>query len=150
MDYVKELRQVLGSRPLVLPGTLVIVRDEAGRILLIDRADTAQWGLPGGYMEPGESLVETGIREVREETGLDVTGLRLHGVWSGTDYFVRYPNGDEVYKATVVYTARVAAGELTPDPEEARQARFFPVESLPGNVFDQELAIIEHYAQGLR
>lgn len=64
------------SRIVVTGGA--IIRDHAGRILLQQRSDYGDWGLPGGGMEPGESIEETMIREVKEETGLDVSSYELH------------------------------------------------------------------------
>ncbi|MDQ8706962.1 NUDIX hydrolase [Streptomyces sp. LHD-70] len=145
MDYIKEMRTLVGPRPMLLPGTLVVVTDEQRRILLIHRADTGEWALPGGYMEPGETFLDTGVREVREETGLSVFDPRMLGVWSGPDYFFEYPNGDQVFKVTAVYVARSAGGLLRPDPAEALDARFFDPFALPENLFDQERAFIEAY-----
>jgi 8-oxo-dGTP pyrophosphatase MutT (NUDIX family) len=72
MSYVQELRALIGHRLLILAGATVIVRDAAGRVLMQRRSDNGQWGLPGGALEPGESLEETGRREVWEETGVRV------------------------------------------------------------------------------
>ena len=58
----------------------MIFRDE--RVLLQRRDDNGRWGLPGGSVEPGESVRTAVIREVHEETGLDVEPLRLIGVYS--------------------------------------------------------------------
>ena len=58
-----------------LPCVGAVVHDDAGRILLIQRGKApaaGSWSLPGGRVEPGETLVEAVQREVREETGLDV------------------------------------------------------------------------------
>ncbi|MFE0105829.1 NUDIX hydrolase [Streptomyces sp. NPDC059009] len=145
MDYIKEMRTLVGPRPMLLPGTLVIVTDEQRRILLIHRADTGEWALPGGYMEPGETFLDTGVREVREETGLSVFDPQMIGVWSGPDYFFEYPNGDQVFKVTAVYVAQSAGGMPHPDLDEALDARFFDPFALPENLFDQERAFIEAY-----
>ncbi|MFE0020186.1 NUDIX hydrolase [Amycolatopsis sp. NPDC059021] len=147
MDYIKEMRALVGTRPLLLPGTLVIVGDARRRILLIHRADTREWALPGGHMEPGETLAGTGIREVREETGLTVADLEMLGIWSGPEYFFEYPNGDQVYKVVAVYVAQSFQGHLRPDPAEALDARFFDPFSLPENVFSQERGFIEKYRE---
>lgn len=53
-----------------------VVRDDEGRVLLVLRANEpsrGRWSLPGGRIEPGESAEQAAAREVREETGLDVT-----------------------------------------------------------------------------
>jgi 8-oxo-dGTP pyrophosphatase MutT (NUDIX family) len=145
VDYIKEMRALVGTRPMLLPGTLVIVTDEQRRILLILRADTGEWALPGGYMEPGETFVDAGVREVREETGLTVVDPRMLGIWSGPDYFFEYPNGDQVYKITAVYVAQSAGGPPRPDLAETLDARFVDPFSLPDNLFVQERTFIEAY-----
>jgi 8-oxo-dGTP pyrophosphatase MutT (NUDIX family) len=144
MDYVKQLRALVGTRPLILPGTSVIVLDESGRILLMHRADTGDWGLPGGLMDPGESFEATGRREVREETGLELGELRLLGVFSGEEFFYRYPHGDEVFNVTAAYVA-TGHGTLRCDPEEARELRFFARSELPLEILPPERPILRAY-----
>ena len=56
----------------VVPSTTAVVTDDQARILLIRRRDNDLWALPGGGMELGESIVETAVREVKEETGLNI------------------------------------------------------------------------------
>jgi len=56
----------------VVPSTTAVVTDDQDRIVLIRRRDNDLWALPGGGMELGESIVDTAVREVKEETGLDV------------------------------------------------------------------------------
>ena len=71
-----------------MPCVGAVVRDEADRLLLVRRAHPpaqGRWSLPGGRVEPGESDEQALAREVREETGLDVTVGRLVGTveWDG-------------------------------------------------------------------
>jgi 8-oxo-dGTP pyrophosphatase MutT (NUDIX family) len=63
LEYYKELRKFVGHRPLILPGSVVIIVNEKGELLLQER-DKYFWVLPGGLMNLGESLVETAKREV--------------------------------------------------------------------------------------
>jgi 8-oxo-dGTP pyrophosphatase MutT (NUDIX family) len=147
MAYIAELRAVAGTRPLILPGAAVIVTDTSGRVLLLQRADTGGWGLPGGFMEPGESLEETARREVREEVGLALDELTLMGVFSGPDQYFRYPNGDQVFNVTAVYTASASHWAIQLDPEEAVTAQLFPVHDLPADTIAPEVPILAEYSR---
>ncbi|WP_445668809.1 NUDIX domain-containing protein [Lysinibacillus sp. FSL W8-0953] len=69
-DYVIKLRQLVGTMPVILVGSTVIVLNQTRKVLLQFRADIEMWGLPGGAMEPGETLEETAKRKLYEETGL--------------------------------------------------------------------------------
>lgn len=143
MDYIKDLRRLVGTRPLLLPGALVVIADEGGQIMLTRRVDTGEWSLPGGHMEPGESIEDTARREALEETGLVIGELRFLGMFSGPDFYYRYPNGDEIYKLTVVFAARHPDGDVVLDAEEAVEAAFFAPDALPADLFDQERKILE-------
>jgi ADP-ribose pyrophosphatase YjhB (NUDIX family) len=147
MSYIADLRALVGTRPLILPGTSVVIVDTAGRVLLLERADTGGWGLPGGFMEPGESFEEAGIREVAEETGLHLTDLELLGVFSGPDYYYQYPHGDEVHNVTAAYVAALPPGAVPrpADPAEAVRVQFFPLDDTPADVISPEVPILEAY-----
>ena len=96
-DYFVRLRSCIGHDPLLHPAAAACIRDEQGRILLVRRSDGINlWSFPGGAMELGERADEAVIREVREETGLEVEPVALIGVYSSPDYAITYPNGDQV------------------------------------------------------
>lgn len=75
------------------------------RILLTQRADNAQWCLPGGGMEPGESIVEACVREVWEETGLEVRITRLLGVYSSPHRITEYADGNRFQFVSLLFEA---------------------------------------------
>ena len=95
--YIARLRACVGHDPLILCGAAACIRDNEGRILLVRRGDEENmWSLPGGGMDPGESLEDAAVREVREETGLIVEPTALIGVYSSPEYAYTIPNGDQV------------------------------------------------------
>jgi 8-oxo-dGTP pyrophosphatase MutT (NUDIX family) len=72
MDYILQLRQYIGHRPILMVGAAVLVLDEEDRLLMMKRSDIGCWGIPGGSMEPGEIAEEAAKREAFEETNLEV------------------------------------------------------------------------------
>lgn len=119
----------------VRAGVGVVIRGQGDTILLEKRRDCGWWGLPGGRVEPGESLVEAAVREVREETGLAVEVTHLIGVYSNPDgRIVTYPdNGDVVQLIDVVVGARVLSGHVICS-EESEEVRFFAPSQLPEQI----------------
>ncbi|HDR6313101.1 TPA: NUDIX hydrolase [Bacillus cereus] len=134
MGYIEELREVIGSRPLNLAGVAVAVFNEQGQILLQQRR-SGIWGVPGGFIELGESAEEAGRREVLEETGIEIGILQLISVFSGKEFFVRLPNGDEFYPITIAYLCNdITGGTLKADGFESLQVQFFDLNALPENI----------------
>lgn len=146
--YIAQVRALVGSRPLILPGASVVLTRPDGRVLLMERADTGGWGLPGGFMEPGESMEDTARREVFEELGVRIGKLTLLGVFAGPEYYYRYPHGDEVHNVTAAYAADwPAAATVVLDPEEARTVAFYELDDLPPDVISPERPILESFAR---
>ena len=85
MGYIEDLREIVGHRPLIFVGSVTVIVDELGRLLLQQRKfPKGAWGIAGGLMELGESTEEVARREVYEETGLRVDELHLINVYSGS------------------------------------------------------------------
>ena len=132
MDYVTGLRKIVGHRPLILVGAVVILIDKENRILLQKRKEpNGLWGIPGGLMELGESIENTAKREVHEETGLLVEDLTLFNVFSGESYFRKLENKDEFYAITVVYSSKKFKGKLQISDEESLKLHFYKIDNLP-------------------
>jgi 8-oxo-dGTP pyrophosphatase MutT (NUDIX family) len=144
LGYISELRKLVGHRPLILPGAVVLIFNDEGQLLLQHRSDGG-WGLPGGLMELGESLEETARREVKEETGLDIGELKLEGVFSGGEYYLTVANGDELYSVTTVYSTKDCKGELVSDELESIDLQFFSLDQLPDSLQKSYLDFIQHY-----
>ncbi|MBN9654328.1 NUDIX hydrolase [Halobacillus sp. GSS1] len=146
MGYVEDLRAIIGHRPIILVGSVVMILDEKGRILLQERTSPqGVWGLPGGLMELGESTEQVAKREAFEETGLKVEDLQLLNVYSGEDQFSRAPNGDEFYVVTTAYFTRHFSGGYAFDPAETVQVKFFEFHDLPEKMVGSHRRMIEDY-----
>jgi 8-oxo-dGTP pyrophosphatase MutT (NUDIX family) len=124
-----------------------LVLDLKGKLLLFKRTDNGSWGLPGGMMEPGESLEQTARRETREETGLEVGDLALFRVFSGPELFYKYPNGDQVYNVTVAYISREFTGNVLINPREGREYHFFSLHALPDPISPPVKVIISGFVE---
>lgn len=148
MNYVKDLRKLVGTRPLILPGAVVIILNENNELLLQHRTDGG-WGLPGGLMELGESLEETAKREVKEETGLEIGELALVSVFSGPDYYFKVSNGDELYSVTAVYVSKDVRGKIEVDEAESVEVRYFKLNELPDELTDEYRTYITLYIEQL-
>ncbi|WP_223700019.1 NUDIX hydrolase [Sutcliffiella deserti] len=144
MEYFKYLRQYVGQRPVILPGSVVIILNEQNEILLQKRLN-GNWGLPGGLMDLGESFEEVAKREVFEETGLAVANLKLLNVYSGSKYYLKVPNGDELYSATAVYYTNDVSGDLKIDYNESKDMKYFTADNLPSKLNDIDKGFIEEY-----
>ena len=125
---------------LLQDGAVAIIVNDKGQILLQSRADNDRWGLPGGCQELGERFEDTVIREVKEETNLDVSeeNLELIAIVSGNSRRNEYPNGDVVINNTALYCVKNYSGELKWD-SESKDMRFFDLDNLPVNQNDPDL-----------
>jgi ADP-ribose pyrophosphatase YjhB (NUDIX family) len=106
-------------------GSDAAIFNESGDILLMERADGSGWCLPCGWVEPNEKPIEAAIREVREETGLEIEVKHLVGV------FTRMPsaaNGPHTVMA-VVHLCEIVGGELTLS-HEGSDLRYRPIEEV--------------------
>lgn len=124
-DYYKRLREKVGHDLLMMPSVAAVIHDENGHVLMIRHRADGKWSLPAGAIEPGETPVRAVVREVAEETGLDVNPKQLLGAFGGSDYRVIYPNEDEVEYTVVVYACEVLDGTLDAVDGEALQFGWF-------------------------
>lgn len=139
------MRSIIGHQLLLLAGANVIILNSDRQILLQQRED-ASWGLPGGLLEPGESLEQTAIREVKEETNLDVHALHFLKVFSGADYTFVLPNEDEINVITALYYTESWSGEMRVDAVEGVALAFFSPEQLPSPINDEYLTYLNYFS----
>jgi 8-oxo-dGTP pyrophosphatase MutT (NUDIX family) len=120
----------VGRRGKLRIGCSAVIFDEAHeRVLLTRRTDNNLWCLPGGAMDAGESAAEACVREVLEETGMQVRIVRLVGVYSSPHWLIEYPDGNRVQIISLCFEAAPTGGD--PDPaalstnHEVNQFGFF-------------------------
>lgn len=143
MDYIKHLRSMVGNEKVIMVVAGAFVFDQENRVLLQKRTDNGQWGLPGGFMELGESVQDTARREVYEETGILLDELELFGIYSGPQYDKIFSNGDQVAIVLISFICKQYSGELVESNEESIQNSFFSLEALPENIFPEHQMLMD-------
>jgi len=123
--YMDELPNLKGS---------AIILDDNSKVLLCLRTDKNVWNLPGGRVELGESPWAAVVREVKEETGLDVKINKFLGVTSK-------PEKSDI---AFLFLCQAVSGELTLN-NEAKDLRYFSLDEIPKNTLSKQVAIIKRY-----
>ena len=146
MDYIPWIRNYIGNHEIILNFSGGIITNQKNEILLQLRSDKKLWGLPGGAVEKGESVEQTAIREVLEETALHVKVVSLLGVYS--NYFDTYPNGDKAQTITTMFIFKLVEGNLSIENSETLDLRFFSKTNLPEIANQQHRDAIKDYFSG--
>lgn len=123
------------------PAAAVLMLDEQGRVLLVRRRDDpfkGLWTMPAGFIEYGEDIRDTAVRELEEETGLVAVIEAIHAVESCADD----PRGESLL---VVFRGRRTGGELAAG-DDAAEAAFFPLGELPPIAFDCQRRVLRRLA----
>lgn len=105
----------------VKPAAAVAIID-MDRILMLKRMDNKKWTMPGGTLELNENLVDCAIREVKEETGLDVSVCDVVGTYTDPDIRIEYSDGEVRREFTVVYYGIASNSEVIIDNESSAYA----------------------------
>lgn len=131
IDYIDDSNAPVANS--VVPSVVAIVRDDQGRVLLIHKTDNDLWALPGGGHEIGESISETVVREVKEETGYDVEVTGLTGTYTNPSHVMAYEDGEVRQQFSIAFTARLVGGESRTSSESKRVEWIDPseVDDLP-------------------
>jgi ADP-ribose pyrophosphatase YjhB (NUDIX family) len=131
----------------LVPAASAVVVDQAGRILLHRRDDNELWSIPGGAMEVGERIADTAVREVKEETGLDVQPEALVGIYTNPRHVVEYADGEVRQQFSVCFACRVVGGELTTSEESLEVGFFAPAEIEAMPMHESIRLRIRHYLE---
>ncbi|WP_349865800.1 NUDIX domain-containing protein [Leifsonia sp. WHRI 6310E] len=123
--YIAEIRALIGTRTLLLPGVTAVVRDERGRYLLARHTQSGRWSLVGGGVEPGEEPRTALEREIREELGVAAVAGRVVDAYGGPALEVVYGNGDRVSYVTVAYLCTLQGEPRAAEPDEIAEVGWF-------------------------
>lgn len=129
----------------LIPAASAVVVNERGEILLHRRSDNSYWSIPGGAMEPGETIRQTAIREVKEETGLDIEPTHLVGIYSNPAHVVEYSDGEVRQQFSVCFAAAVSGGQLATSEESLEVGFFSPEQITDMSMHDSIRRRIEDY-----
>ncbi len=131
----------------LVPAASAVVINNEGKILLHRRSDNDLWALPGGAMEIGESISETVVREVKEETGFDVVIERLVGIYTNPKHVVAFSDGEVRQEFSICFACRTVGGTLTIS-DESFEVSFFTPEAINRLAMHESIRLrIKHFLE---
>ncbi len=131
----------------LVPAASAVVTNDQGEILMQRRADNDLWALPGGTMDFGETIAQTAVREVREETGLDVELNGLVGIYSDPRHVIEYTDGEVRQQFNICFAAKLTGGDLRGSDEstDVRWVRTDELDSL--EIHDTTRLRLRHFLE---
>jgi 8-oxo-dGTP pyrophosphatase MutT (NUDIX family) len=137
--YLRELRDKIGSDPVMIPGIAAVVQNDRGEVLLQRASYDGNWHIIGGAMDPDEQPADAVVREVYEETGLHIRPDRLACVY--TLPRTVYPNGDVVIYTAITFACTIIGGHFHIHDDESLELAFFAPDAMPVLRDDEQLLI---------
>lgn len=135
----------------VVPSVTVAVQNGDGDLLLIHKIDNDLWALPGGGHDPGESIITTAIREVKEETGIDVEIMSLVGTYTDPRHVMQYDDGEVRQQFSLCFKGRAIGGAPRRDGTETKAVAWVRPSDIAGLTIHPSMRMrIEHALDGTR
>ena len=143
MSYIKYIRRNLGNDWVILNACAVVITNEKNEILLQKRTDNLMWGLPGGLMELDDSIESCALREVKEETNVDVELKKFIGVFNNP--FMRWRDTDYARIISFAFYGKVIGSKIKINYHESLESKDFDYSNLPLIHSMDTLQIIEAF-----
>ena len=144
-DYYNDPNAPRANR--IVPTATAVIINSEGKFLLQQRKDNASWALPGGKLEIGENITQTVIREVKEETGLDIVPEYVIGIYSDPKHVVAFSNGEVRQPFSICFACKITGGILQKS-EESFAVGFFSLQEIEHlNMHRSSLLRINHYLE---
>ena len=125
--YIAKMRSMIGTTKLIHPAARIIIENSQGEFLFIRRTDNGMLGLPAGGIEENETIKQCIIREVKEETGLDLLDCQIIGIGSRPELeTMTYPNGDQTQYLVIEFYSKQYSGSIQADGIESASVAFYP------------------------
>lgn len=128
------------------PAATAIVTNDDGDLVMQKRTDNDLWGLPGGAMNIGESIGQAVVREVLEETALQVEPTGIVGIYSDPGHVIAYADGEVRQEFSICFTARIVGGQLDVADTESTEVRFVKASEIDQLSMGQSTRI-QHYLE---
>lgn len=134
------------NKPNHLGATILIEYNDM--LLLEHRTDSERWAIIGGGLKIDESLLDCAIREVREETAIDIdeSMLDLYKLYDDPSIIISYPDGNTIRSITFVYRVKLSEYPNLVCSEESRELCFFTKEELRNvKIVETHIPILQDY-----
>lgn len=146
VDYVDDPNAPTANS--VVPSVVAVVQDDGGRVLLIHKTDNDLWALPGGGHEIGESIVDTVVREVKEETGYDVIVETITGTYTNPRHVMAYDDGEVRQQFSIAFRARLIGGKARTSSESSEVEWIAPEDLQTLDMHPSMRLRVEHALEG--
>ncbi|MET7923914.1 NUDIX domain-containing protein [Streptomyces sp. NPDC005349] len=128
----------------VVPSVTAVVVNDSGALLMIHRTDNDLWAIPGGGHDVGESIADTVVREVEEETGIEVVVQDIVGLYTNPHHVMAYDDGEVRQQFSICFHARPVGGELRTSSESSEVRWVSPADIDTLNVHPSIRLRIQH------
>ena len=140
MAKLIEGERIAAQAEMMVGSSGLLFDDSRQKILLTRRTDNGRWCLPGGRLDPGESVAEGCVREVWEETGLHVEVERLIGIYTTPHRVITYADGNRFHLISFSFEVKVVGGTLGLSNETTEYGYFTPAEI-------KTMDVMEHHVE---